>query len=43
MRLSEPNGYQIEVMHGIAGAAADPGARDTPMNTGAEPLRRAGR
>ena len=41
VRLREPNGYQIEVVHGIEGLASIPVARDR-MNTGAEPLRRAG-
>ena len=41
VRLREPNGYQVEVVHGIeeqAPIAVD----ETPMNTGADPLRRAG-
>src|SRR5262245_37313547 len=41
VRLREPNGYQIEVVHGIEGVAAIP-VPETPMNTGADPLRRAG-
>src|SRR5512134_3244987 len=41
VRLREPNGYQIEVVHGIQRLPAIPVAQ-TPMNTGAEPLRRAG-
>ena len=41
VRLREPNGYQIEVVWGIAElpVVAVP---ETPMNTGREPLRRAG-
>jgi catechol 2,3-dioxygenase-like lactoylglutathione lyase family enzyme len=42
VRLREPNGYQIEVVHGIETPPALAVSRD-PMNTGAEPLRRAGR
>lgn len=42
VRLREPNGYQIEVLHGVAAAAAIPVDRDL-MNSGAEPLRRAGK
>ena len=42
VRLREPNGYQIEVLHGIADAPALPVQRDL-MNSGAEPLRRAGK
>lgn len=42
VRLREPNGYQIEVVHGIEAVAAIPVARD-PVNTGSEPLRRAGK
>jgi catechol 2,3-dioxygenase-like lactoylglutathione lyase family enzyme len=41
VRLKEPNGYQIEVVHGIEKLAPVPVVRD-PMNTGSEPLRRAG-
>jgi catechol 2,3-dioxygenase-like lactoylglutathione lyase family enzyme len=41
VRLREPNGYQIEVVHGIAASPATAVAR-APMNTGSEPLRRAG-
>jgi catechol 2,3-dioxygenase-like lactoylglutathione lyase family enzyme len=41
VRLREPNGYQIEVVHGLETVPAIPVARD-PMNTGGEPLRRAG-
>jgi catechol 2,3-dioxygenase-like lactoylglutathione lyase family enzyme len=41
VRLREPNGYQIEVVHGIEDL---PPIRvdEQPMNTGLEPLRRAG-
>jgi catechol 2,3-dioxygenase-like lactoylglutathione lyase family enzyme len=42
VRLTEPNGYQIEVLHGMRQLPPIPVARD-PMNSGAEPLRRAGR
>ena len=42
VRLREPNGFQIEVVHGIATPPPIPVERD-PMNTGLEPLRRAGR
>jgi catechol 2,3-dioxygenase-like lactoylglutathione lyase family enzyme len=41
VRLKEPNGYQIEVVHGLAMLPPIPVRRD-PMNTGPEPLRRAG-
>lgn len=41
VRLREPNGYQVEVVHGIERLAEIPVPRD-PMNTGSEPLRRAG-
>jgi hypothetical protein len=41
VRLREPNGYQIEVVHGIETPSTIPVERD-PMNTGTEPLRRAG-
>src|SRR5262245_16269306 len=41
VRLTEPNGYQIEVVHGIENLAPISVPRD-PMNTGSEPLRRAG-
>jgi catechol 2,3-dioxygenase-like lactoylglutathione lyase family enzyme len=41
VRLKEPNGYQIEVVHGMAMLPPIPVRRD-PMNTGPEPLRRAG-
>jgi catechol 2,3-dioxygenase-like lactoylglutathione lyase family enzyme len=42
VRLREPNGYQIEVVHGIEPLPPIPVVRDT-MNTGLEPLRRPGR
>jgi catechol 2,3-dioxygenase-like lactoylglutathione lyase family enzyme len=42
VRLKEPNGYQIEVVHGIEKLAPIPVVRD-PMNTGSEPLRRPGK
>jgi catechol 2,3-dioxygenase-like lactoylglutathione lyase family enzyme len=42
VRLREPNGYQIEVVHGIQKPAPIPVVRD-PMNSGSEPLRRAGK
>src|SRR5262250_561781 len=41
VRLREPNGYQIEVVHGLAALPVVTVARDL-MNTGNEPLRRAG-
>jgi catechol 2,3-dioxygenase-like lactoylglutathione lyase family enzyme len=41
VRLEEPNGYQIEVVHGLETLAPIPVER-APMNSGAEPLRRAG-
>ena len=41
VRLKEPNGYQVEVVHGIEALPSIPVARQ-PMNTGTEPLRRAG-
>ena len=42
VRLKEPNGYQIEVVWGIQQLPKIPVNRD-PMNTGTEPLRRAGK
>jgi catechol 2,3-dioxygenase-like lactoylglutathione lyase family enzyme len=42
VRLTEPNGYQIEVVWGMQQLAPIPVRRD-PMNTGTEPLRRAGK
>jgi hypothetical protein len=41
VRLREPNGYQIEVVHGIATLPSLDVERDL-SNSGAEPLRRAG-
>ena len=41
VRLREPNGYQVEVVPGIEPLPAVPVRRDV-MNTGPEPLRRAG-
>src|SRR5262249_46102861 len=41
VRLQEPNGYQIEVVWGLQQLPPIPVRRD-PMNTGTEPLRRAG-
>lgn len=41
VRLAEPNGYQIEVIHGQATLPAQTVAREL-NNSGAEPLRRAG-
>jgi hypothetical protein len=41
VRLKEPNGYQIEVVYGIETLPPIP-VPVQPMNTGAEPLRRAG-
>src|SRR6476660_3308309 len=41
VRLTEPNGYQIEVVHGIAPAAPIPLHRQK-LNTGQDPLLRAG-
>jgi catechol 2,3-dioxygenase-like lactoylglutathione lyase family enzyme len=41
VRLREPNGYQIEVVYGIQPFDPIKVDRD-PMNTGSEPLRRAG-
>jgi catechol 2,3-dioxygenase-like lactoylglutathione lyase family enzyme len=41
VRLKEPNGYQIEVVHGLERLPPIP-VPGEPMNTGAEPLRRAG-
>jgi catechol 2,3-dioxygenase-like lactoylglutathione lyase family enzyme len=42
VRLTEPNGYQVEVLHGVATLPPIHVTRD-PMNSGGEPLRRAGR
>lgn len=41
VRLREPNGFQIEVVHGMQALPAIPVGR-LEMNTGREPLRRAG-
>src|SRR5262245_4913639 len=41
VRLKEPNGYQVEVIWGLE-PVAEIAVPFTPMNTGAEPLRRAG-
>ena len=41
VRLREPNGYQVEVVYGIEPLPAIP-VPEQPMNTGTEPLRRAG-
>jgi catechol 2,3-dioxygenase-like lactoylglutathione lyase family enzyme len=41
VRLREPNGYQIEVIHGMQQLSAIP-VPEQQMNTGAQPLRRAG-
>lgn len=41
VRLSEPNGYQIEVVHGIEELTAIP-VPSQPLNMGDEPLNRAG-
>ena len=42
VRLTEPNGYQIEVVHGVAPVAAIPRQPRQKLNTGASPLQRAG-
>jgi catechol 2,3-dioxygenase-like lactoylglutathione lyase family enzyme len=42
VRLTEPNGYQVEVLHGVEQLAPIAVPRDF-MNSGDEPLRRAGR
>jgi len=42
VRLTEPNGYQIEVIAGMQSVAPIKVARD-PVNTGTEPQRRVGR
>jgi hypothetical protein len=42
VRLVEPNGYQIEVIHGMQSVPPVKVERD-PVNTGGEPLRRKGR
>jgi len=42
VRLTEPNGYQIEVIHGMQSVTPIKVERD-PVNTGNDPLRRKGR
>ena len=42
VRLTEPNGYQIEVIHGMQSVAPIKVERDA-VNTGSDPLRRKGR
>src|SRR5947207_3717073 len=42
VRLTEPNGYQIEVIHGMQAVTPIKVERDL-LNSGSEPLRRAGR
>ena len=42
VRLTEPNGYQIEVVHGIAPVAPIGIKPRQKLNTGEEPLSRAG-
>src|SRR6188472_2789620 len=42
VRLTEPNGYQIEVIHGMQTVPPTKVERD-PVNTGSDPLRRKGR
>ena len=41
VRLTEPNGYQIEVVHGMAALAPLPAKRQR-VNSGPDPLARAG-
>ena len=41
VRLTEPNGYQIEVVHGIASVPPIP-VRRQPLNSGPQPLARPG-
>src|SRR5207247_6126550 len=41
VRLTEPNGYQIEIVHGIA-AVGPIATRRQKLNTGEDPLLRAG-
>jgi len=41
-RLTDPNGYQIEIVHGIERLDELP-VRDNPVNTGLEPDRRLGK
>jgi catechol 2,3-dioxygenase-like lactoylglutathione lyase family enzyme len=42
VRLTEPNGYQIEVVHGIAAVDPIPLEPRQKLNSGADPLARAG-
>jgi catechol 2,3-dioxygenase-like lactoylglutathione lyase family enzyme len=42
VRFTEPNGYQVEVIHGMASVAPTAVARDE-LNTAREPRRRAGK
>ena len=42
VRLTDPNGYRVEVLHGVAPLPELPVERD-PTNSAAEPLRRVGR
>src|SRR5579864_5302067 len=42
VRLTEPNGYQIEVVHGVAPVAPIPRRPRQKLNTGENPLSRAG-
>jgi catechol 2,3-dioxygenase-like lactoylglutathione lyase family enzyme len=42
VRLTEPNGYQIEVVHGIASVPAVPVRPRQKLNSGEEPLARPG-
>jgi catechol 2,3-dioxygenase-like lactoylglutathione lyase family enzyme len=42
VRLTEPNGYQIEVVHGIAQVPAQPPQPRQKLNSGTEPLARPG-
>ena len=41
VRLTEPNGYQIEIVHGIASVPPIP-VRRQPLNSGPQPLARPG-
>src|SRR6516164_9549503 len=42
VRLTEPNGYQIEVVHGVAPVAPLAAKPRQKLNTGEDPLQRAG-
>src|SRR5713226_8452518 len=42
VRLTEPNGYQIEVVHGVAPVAPIAVRPRQKLNTGEDPLQRAG-